>query len=273
MKFKTSLALGLSAFGFASVLRAETAAPAAAPAVPAPAAAVSAPEVKYGEAEVLQAIGWLAGRQVNLDSFGFSEEQMNQVVAGIRQAAADKEMPFPREKIGPLIQEFVQRKQAEFLARLKTQNEAEGVAYFAKLATDKNVTVLPSGLAFETLKAGTGAKPKIGDTVKVNYTGKLVNGTVFDSNEGKDPIEFPIDQVIPGWTEGIQQVAVGGKIRLHIPAKLGYGDTGAGRIPPGAALVFEVELLDTKPTPAPAAPAAPEAAPAAPAAPATPAVK
>ncbi len=185
-------------------------------------------------------------------------------------ASADKELPFAKEKIGPLIQEFVGRKQAEFMAKLKVKNDAEAAAYFGKLAENKAVVTLPSGLAYEVLKEGTGAKPKPSDVVKVHYTGKLLDGSVFDSSvERGEPVEFTLDQVIPGWTEGLQHITAGGKIRLHIPAKLGYGDQGSGRIPPGATLTFEVELLEVKaPAPAPAAPAAPAAAPAAELAPA-----
>ena len=267
MKFKYTLTLGLVALGFASGASAEdikinvpTAAQPAAAAAVAP-AAPAAPQ--YGETEVLQALGWLAGRQMNLDTFGFTEAQMEQVVSGIRLAAGNQELPYAKEKIGPLIQEYVQRKQAEFMGKLKVKNDAEAASYFGKLAADKNVVVLPSGLAYEVLKPGTGATPKPSDVVKVHYTGKLLDGSVFDSSvERGEPVEFTLDQVIPGWTEGLQHISVGGKIRLHIPAKLGYGDQGSGRIPPGATLSFEVELLEVKapaPAAAPAAPAAPAA--------------
>ncbi len=103
--------------------------------------------------------------------------------------------------------------------------------------------------------------------MKVNYTGTLVDGTVFDSSAQRgQPAEFPLDGVIPGWTEGIQKIGKGGKIKLYVPPELGYGDEGRPGIPPGSTLIFDVELLDIKPTPA--APAA--AAPAPAAAPATP---
>jgi len=94
--------------------------------------------------------------------------------------------------------------------------------------------------------------------VQVNYTGKLLNGTVFDSNaQSGKPFEIQLNQVIPGWTEGLQKINVGGKIRLYIPPSLAYGDSGQQGIPPASALVFDIELLDAKA--APAAPAAPAA--------------
>ena len=103
-----------------------------------------------------------------------------------------------------------------------------------------------SGLQIETLKEGTGATPKATDTVKVHYTGKLLDGTVFDSSvERGQPAEFPLSGVIPGWTEGLHLMKVGEKARLVIPPQLAYGSAGAPpQIPPNATLVFEVELLD-----------------------------
>src|SRR6185436_13396180 len=107
--------------------------------------------------------------------------------------------------------------------------------------------------------------PKPTDTVKVHYTGTLVDGTVFDTSlkpreagAAIEPAEFPLDQVIPGWTEGIQKLQKGGKIKLYVPSNLAYGDDGRPGIPPASTLIFEVELLDIKPTPAqPAMPPAP----------------
>ena len=160
----------------------------------------------------------------------------------------------------------MQKKQAAYLAKLKQQNAAATTGFFAKLKDNKNVVELPSGLRYEIVKPGDGAFPKPSDTVKVHYTGTLVDGTVFDSSlqhTPPEPAEFPLDGVIPGWTEGIQKINKGGKIKLYVPAHLGYGDEGSGRIPPGATLIFDVELLDLHPTPAaPAAAAAPAPAPA-----------
>jgi len=260
MNFKTTLALGISALGFASTLRAEEAQAAAAATAPVAAAVAPAAPETYSEDQVLQALGWLVGQKVGLSSFNLSPAQLEHVIAGMKLAVADKELPQPIEKIGPMVQDFAQRKQAEYMDKLAKQQAAESKAYFDKLAQDKAVTILPSGLAFQVIKEGTGAKPQVTDIVKVHYTGKLLDGTVFDSSEGREPVEFPLNGVIPGWTEGVQQVGVGGKIRLHIPSKLAYGDQPAGRIPPGSTLVFEVELLDAKaPAPAPAPVAAPAA--------------
>ena len=119
---------------------------------------------------------------------------------------------------------------------------------------------LPDGLCYEIIKQGEGPGPKPTDTVSAHYTGALVDGSVFDSSVQRgSPVEFPLDQVIPGWTEGLQKIGKGGKIRLFVPPDLAYGDAVRPGIPPASTLVFEVEVLDFKPTPppAPATPATP----------------
>ena len=103
-----------------------------------------------------------------------------------------------------------------------------------------------SGLQYQVMREGSGAKPGPHDTVKVHYEGKLPNGKIFDSSIARgEPVEFPVDQVIAGWTEALQLMKTGAKYRLFIPSRLGYGAHGAGNaIPPHSTLIFEVELLD-----------------------------
>lgn len=143
--------------------------------------------------------------------------------------------------------EHLQTKQmAEAQAKAKT-NLAEGEAFLAANAKKPGVKTTQSGLQYQVLSEGTGAKPKPSDTVRVHYAGTLLDGKTFDSSiERGEPVEFPLDQVVPGWQEGIQLMAVGGKYKFWIPSKLGYGEQGTpgGPIGPNAVLVFEVELLD-----------------------------
>jgi FKBP-type peptidyl-prolyl cis-trans isomerase FkpA len=129
--------------------------------------------------------------------------------------------------------------------KLAAANVKKEEDFLASNGKKTGVKTTASGLQYEVITEGTGAKPKATDTVKVDYVGTLVDGTVFDSSiERKQPAVFPLDGVIPGWTEGIQLMTVGSKYKLYIPSKLAYGENGAGtKIGPNSTLVFEVTLL------------------------------
>ena len=145
----------------------------------------------------------------------------------------------------------MEKAEADFKAKNAVLAE-KNVAYLTENKVKPGVITTASGLQYEVMKAGTGAKPNKTDVVKVHYLGTLIDGSKFDSSyDRNEPIEFPLDGVIPGWTEGVQLMKVGSKYKFHIPSALGYGDQGApgGKIPPGSTLVFEVELLGTKPAP------------------------
>ena len=258
MKLKHTLTASLLvALGATAALRAQDAKTSAAGAAPAPAAQPAA--AQFTEAQMLETLGWFLGKQNGFAELGFSKEQVDQLVKGIYTASAGKEAPYDLEKIGPEISKFMQTKQQAYMGKLKEQGKVESDKFFAELKAKKGIIVLPSGLAYEIIKPGAGDFPKATDTVKVIYTGTLLNGTKFDSNVGADPIEFQLNRVIPGWSEGIQKINKGGKIKLYVPSQLGYGEEGNQGIPPNSALIFEVELLDIT-APAPAAPAAPAAA-------------
>lgn len=133
--------------------------------------------------------------------------------------------------------------QAEQLA---SANAAAEKKFMAENAARKEVSVTPSGLQYEVVKQGNGAKPSATDRVRVHYTGTFLDGREFDSSVRRgEPAEFGVNQVISGWTEALQMMPVGSRYRLYIPARLAYGERGAGQaIPPNAALIFDVELLD-----------------------------
>ncbi|KQQ49988.1 FKBP-type peptidyl-prolyl cis-trans isomerase [Pseudomonas syringae] len=125
------------------------------------------------------------------------------------------------------------------------QAAAAGVAYLAENAKREGITTLASGLQFEVLKSGDGAKPSREDQVRTHYHGTLIDGTVFDSSYDRgEPAEFPVGGVIAGWTEALQLMNAGSKWRLYVPSELAYGAQGVGSIPPHSVLVFDVELLD-----------------------------
>jgi FKBP-type peptidyl-prolyl cis-trans isomerase len=242
----------------------QNAAAPAAPAAPADKTPLIAPAPSFTETQILEAFGWFVGQRLGLAQLEFSKEQTDAVVKGLVSAAAGKAAPYELEKIGPQMDAFMQKKQEGFLTKLRSQNMGEAKAFFDKLKDNKNIVELADGLRYEVVQPGTGAYPKATDTVKVHYTGRLINGTVFDTSlqprqpgAAVEPVEFPLNSVIPGWTEGLQKINQGGKIRLYIPPHLAYGDTGQQGIPPGATLIFDIELLDVKAT-APATPVEPK---------------
>ncbi len=154
----------------------------------------------------------------------------------------------------PLLQRFQQefekrqREEQEKMMASKDDNIAKGKKFLEENALNKSVYQTQSGLQYKIVKKGNGKKPKATDRVKVHYTGKLIDGKVFDSSVQRgEPIEFMLNQVIPGWTEGLQLMDEGSSYTLYIPYQLGYGEQPAGEIPPGSTLIFEVELLEIMP--------------------------
>ena len=164
------------------------------------------------------------------------------------------------EQAQQVAQAFDQRLQAEKMAEAEAaskKNASEGEAFLAANAKKPGVKTTASGLQYQVLTEGKGAKPAADAMVKVHYKGALLDGTEFDSSHDRgEPAVFSLQQVAPGWAEGVQLMPVGSKYKLWIPSKLGYGEQGTpgGPIPPNATLVFEVELLDiVKPDAAPEA--------------------
>lgn len=169
-------------------------------------------------------------------------------VAGFRDAYAKKSPVMSEEELQAVLESFKQKLAAEAMAKAEQQaaaNKQKADEYLAKHGKEPGVTTTASGLQYEVLTTGSGAKPKPTDIVKVHYHGTLIDGSVFDSSVQRgEPASFQIDQVIDGWVEGLQLMPVGSKYRLTIPPALAYGDQGAGPIPPNSVLVFEVELLN-----------------------------
>ena len=265
MKLKSALTLSLLALGTTAAIQAQEVklnipgqAAAAAPA----AAATSAAPV-FTDAQLVEEFGWFMGKRIGLAELNFSASEIASLLKGMGTAVAGKDSPYDLPKIGPAMDEFMKKKQEAYLAKLKSESQAQNAAFFTKLKENKAVVELPSGLRYEIVKQGEGPAPKPTETVRVHYTGTLVDGTVFDSSvQRNEPAEFPLDGVIPGWTEGLQKISKGGKIKLYVPPSLAYGDDARGNIPPSSTLIFDVEMLDIKPTPAAPAPAAPVALPA-----------
>jgi len=148
-------------------------------------------------------------------------------------------------EITTAFQKEMMAKQEELNKKLGEKNKKEGEVFLAENKKKEGVKTLPSGLQYKVIKAGTGKKPKLTDTVTTNYRGTLIDGTEFDSSYRRgQPASFPVNGVIPGWTEALQLMEEGAKWQLFVPPNLAYGDRGAGRqIGPNATLIFEVELI------------------------------
>ena len=176
------------------------------------------------------------------------EIDVESVIAAIKDVSAGKETTLKVEEYHKYMQEFqkkVQQAGQQAVAKAAENNKKAGAEFLAENAKKEGVNVTASGLQYRVITEGSGNKPAATSKVKVHYTGKLTDGTVFDSSVQRgEPIDFALNQVIPGWTEGVQLMTPGSKYEFFIPSDLAYGDRGAGNaIPPGATLIFEVELL------------------------------
>ena len=171
------------------------------------------------------------------------EVQMDKFFQGFQEGIAGKNQ-FTQAEMEQIFNEFqkmMQQKQNSMV----DEEKAKGAAFLAENKKKDGVIETASGLQYKVVKMGTGAKPTATDKVKVHYHGTLIDGTVFDSSvERGEPITFGLNQVIAGWTEGVQLMPVGSKFIFYIPSNLAYGDRAAGSIKPGSTLIFEVELLD-----------------------------
>ncbi len=197
--------------------------------------------------KVSYALGLGIGRQ--LAQMGASELNIDDFAAAIKDVIAGNELKVSNREAQTIVQDYF-RKQEEKLNAERAEKgkvaKAEGEKYLAENAKKEGVVTLPSGLQYMVLKEGNGKKPKATDQVKCHYEGFLIDGTVFDSSiQRGEPAVFPLNQVIAGWTEGLQLMQEGAKYRFFIPYILGYGEGGAGAsISPYAALIFDVELLE-----------------------------
>jgi len=201
--------------------------------------ALDTPEQKAGYSIGVNIGGTLSGQ-------GLAEDlDIGALLMGVQDGISG-ELKLSEEELMAAIQEFSAQQQAKEEVRMAAQAQ-EGVAFLASNATQPGVTTTASGLQYQVITSATdpaAASPAATDTVSVHYHGTFIDGTVFDSSvERGEPISFPLNGVIPGWTEGVQLMKVGDKFRFFIPSDLGYGPQGAGPIPPNSTLIFDVELL------------------------------
>lgn len=192
------------------------------------------------------ALGMSMGQ--NFRSSGIPTIDIADFTAGLSVVYGDAEQKMTYAEAKTEIQKYFEamaaRQQEEMQAKAKINEEA-GITYLAKNKERKEVLTTPSGLQYEVIKEGNGKQPTANDSVTVHYTGRLIDGTVFDSSVDRgEPATFGVTQVIPGWVEALQMMKEGAQWRLYIPSALAYGPNGAGNaIGPNETLIFDVELI------------------------------
>ena len=205
------------------------------------------------EALIYETIGMMFAQGSGLGKMQFTEEQIDQILSGLKKGFSMEEMPPEHSAVQQKVQEVMMKKmqlarqaeQAE-MSKASAGNKTKGKEFLALLSKQEGVKKDPSGFYYEILKTGEGPSPTMTDTVRLHYHGTLIDGTVFDSSVDRgQPASFPMNGVIKGFSGGLTKSQVGGKIRIYIPSELGYGDNPrpGGKIKPGDTLIFECELL------------------------------
>jgi len=195
------------------------------------------------------ALGLGIGHQ--LAQMGASDLNIDDFAAAIKDVIAGNELKVSNREAQTIVQQYFAEQEQKVNAEREEKGKAvkeAGEKYLAENAKKEGIVTLPSGLQYKVLSEGNGKQPKATDSVKCHYEGFLIDGTVFDSSVQRgEPATFGLQQVIAGWTEGLQLMKEGAKYRFFIPYHLGYGASGAGAsIPPYAALIFDVELIEVK---------------------------
>lgn len=197
------------------------------------------------EAKVSYAFGVILGKRMAND---LPDMDLEQFQAGLAQSFKGEPQLLSDDEIAKTLSEYqreMQQKQIANLQKLGEENKKLGEAFLAENKQKEGVVTLESGLQYKVLEEGKGPQPGPSDTVQVHYTGTLISGDVFDSSVDRgEPVSFPVNGVIAGWTEALQLMPVGSKWQLYIPADLAYGPNGNRSIGPNETLLFEVELLD-----------------------------
>lgn len=195
------------------------------------------------------ALGLGIGRQ--LAQMGAKDMSIDDFAQAIRDVIEGNDLKITNREAQTIVNDYFQKQEEQMRAEMAEKGKAAkeaGEKYLAENAKKDGVVTLPSGLQYMVLQEGNGRKPKATDTVVCHYEGMLTDGTMFDSSiQRGEPATFGLQQVIAGWTEGLQLMQEGAKYRFFIPYLLGYGENGAGQsIPPYSALIFDVELIEVK---------------------------
>jgi FKBP-type peptidyl-prolyl cis-trans isomerase len=213
----------------------------------APAPELELPASGFSTAMVFEAWGWIVAQKTRAAQFNLNDAELSALADGMQSGIAGRTARSDLERIRPAVEKFVNDHRELARIEAKRKQLAETEALFAELKRNTNVVELADGLRYEILQPGTGPYPKPGQLVKVNYTGRLIDGRIFDQTDPSlGPLDIKVGSVIAGWSEGVQKINRGGKIKLYIPPALGYGEVSTGGIPANSTLIFEIEILDIK---------------------------
>jgi len=239
-----TLAVLLAAGALAPVLVAHAADPESKKSVKSTAGSGAVTATSSDNAKVGYSFGYLMGKG---NAEAVNDLDIDKFIAGFRDGYGGKASAIPEDEMRKTLLAYKAKRDAEAMKEIQKmgqENAAKGSAFLADNAKKPGIVTTASGLQYQVIKEGTGAKPTASDQVEVNYEGKMLDGTVFDSSIARgQPATFPLAGVIAGWTEGLQLMKEGGKYRFFIPSKLAYGETGAQTIPPNSVLIFDVDLI------------------------------
>jgi FKBP-type peptidyl-prolyl cis-trans isomerase FkpA/FKBP-type peptidyl-prolyl cis-trans isomerase FklB len=209
----------------------------------------AAPELKTTKDKVSYAIGRNIGRNIKAQDLDLDPQILASAIAAV---LADQPSALTDDEMTAAFA-ALQEEQAKKRAAMAEANKAAGAKFLAENAKKEGVKVTASGLQYKVIREGTGPSPKKSSTVTTHYRGRLLDGEIFDESyagespePSEDPRSFGVSQVIPGWTEALQLMKVGGKIQVYVPGDLAYGPQGRPGIPPNSVLIFDVELLNVK---------------------------
>lgn len=207
-------------------------------------AATDAASLATDKDKLSYSIGADLGKNFKAQSIDINTEAlakgMQDSISGTQLILTEEQM---KETLSKFQKDLVAKRTAEVNKKVE-ENKAKSDKFFAENKTKEGVITLPSGIQYKIIEAGKGAKPSKEDTVTVEYTGRLIDGTVFDSTEKAKPVSFPLDKVIPGWTEAIQLMPAGSTWEVYIPPQFAYGTRGAGqKIGPNETLIFKIHLI------------------------------
>ncbi len=199
---------------------------------------------EFTSMELLETWGYLLSERFNLGGLEITDAEVEAISRGMKRYVNREDPPTDLSKsLDPMQNYFVDREESVRVSQMK-RNRAEELEFFDSIVGQPGYQSLATGLFFQIIEKGNDKKPGKNDKVSCHYVGTFLDGTEFDSSyKRNEPSEFVLNSVIPGWTQGLQLIGEGGKVKLYVPAKLGYGDQGTPGVPPASALIFEVELL------------------------------